>query len=71
MYPPPVIDAVPVGVGAPVPLVTTTETVNGCVVVMVEEDGVTVMAGVAVVTETLADVPAAPLYVFEPVASGV
>jgi len=37
---------VPLGVGLPVPPLTTTVTVNACVAVMLDADGVTVIVGV-------------------------
>jgi hypothetical protein len=44
----------PVGVGVPL---TVTVTDNACPVVMLSRDGVTVTAGVALTTDTGADVP--------------
>ena len=56
--PPPVTVTVPDGASVPL---TMTVTVNAWVVVMLEEDGVTVTEGVAFVTVTLADAPVALL----------
>jgi hypothetical protein len=56
--PPPVSATVPVGVGLPPPPLTTTATERLWAVVMLNEDGVTVTAGVifaGVVTVTSAD----------------
>ena len=58
LYPPRVTVTVPVGAGVPL---TMTVTVSACVVVMLDEDGVTVTEGVDFVTVTLADVPVALL----------
>jgi hypothetical protein len=52
VYPPLEIVTDPVGVAAPVPPITTTVTVILWVVVMLEADGVTVIAGVAFDTVT-------------------
>jgi hypothetical protein len=53
-----VIFTVPVGVGVPL---TATVTVRAWVVRMEDDDGVTVTAGVTLVTVTLEEVPVAPL----------
>jgi hypothetical protein len=50
---------VPVGVGEPL---TATVTVNDCVVVMLDEDGVTVTVGVAFAEEVTATEPV-PVFV--------
>ena len=46
LYPPPLSVTVPVGTGFPLPPLTTTVTDKACVVVMLNEDGVTVTVGV-------------------------
>jgi hypothetical protein len=61
VYPPPVIFAAPVGVGVPLPPLTTTVTVSPWVIEMPYEDGVTVTEGVTKATVTLEEVPAEPL----------
>ena len=67
LYPSLVTVTVPVGVGVPL---TATITVSACVAVIENEDGVTVTAGVTLVTVTL-EAPVAPLYVGELEESGV
>jgi hypothetical protein len=62
---------VPVGVGEPAPPLTVTFNVNVCVVLMLDEDGVTVTAGVALETVTLGEEPAELAYVAELDGSGV
>jgi hypothetical protein len=57
-YVPLLNETVPVGIGPPAGAATLTDTPRDCAVVMLAEDNVTVIAGVAVVTDTDA-VPAA------------
>jgi hypothetical protein len=73
VYPPPLNVTDPVGVGFPLPPLTTTVTVRACVDMMLEADGVTVTVGLvfAWVTVTAEDVPVALLYVEELEESGV
>jgi hypothetical protein len=61
---------VPDKIAVPEPPLTPTVTVNGCVVVMLLDAGVTVIAGVVNVTVTM-PVPEAGLKIVEPTASGV
>jgi hypothetical protein len=48
-------------VGFPVPPLTATVTESDCVVVMLDEAGVAVTVGVALLTVTAPEVPVAPL----------
>ena len=57
LYPPPVKVTAPIGVGVPL---TATATVSVWVVVMLVEEGVTVIAGAAFVTLKTDEVPVAP-----------
>jgi hypothetical protein len=52
---------VPVDAGVPLPPLTFTVTASPCIVVMPEEDGVTVTVGVVLATVTVEEVPVAPL----------
>jgi hypothetical protein len=61
---------VPVGAGAPFPPLTVTVTESAWVMAILEEDGVTTIAGVTLATVTLGEVPVEPLYVSELEASG-
>lgn len=61
VYPPPEIVTAPVAVDAPLPPVTAIVTLNPCAVVMLEDEGVTITAGVALVTVTSEETPVAPL----------
>ena len=58
LYPPPVKDTVPVGTGVPL---TAIVTVSAWVVVMLEEEGVTVTVGAALATVTPDEEPVALL----------
>ena len=69
--PPPVTTTVPVGTGEPAPPLTPTVKVSVWVVLMVDEDGVTVTDGMALATVTLGEVPTVLLYVCELDWSGV